>query len=210
MEGWQKSGGSEKWGRVGRREDGGMIEGWWEYREKEEGGREGGGNNSGKDGGGTVCHVLFYSHPEASERRQIPADYSAVLSNTKERKCACVCLCVCGVLDKSCRWFKANIYTLDNPFTSPPFLPFRHSACLPWFLLFCPSPPHTAPVSYSLFIFLILYIVSSLSFIHFSFPFISPPFRTILKGYIHVSHPIRKKNKNIILKRHLNSNRHVT
>lgn len=23
--------------------DGGMIEGWWEYREKEEGGREGGG-----------------------------------------------------------------------------------------------------------------------------------------------------------------------
>ena len=157
MDGWLKSGGSEKWGRVGRREDGGMIEGWWEYREKEEGGREGGGNNSGKDGGGTVCHVLFYSHPEASERRQIPADYSAVLSNTKERKCACVCLCVCGVLDKSCRWFKANIYTPDTPFASPPFLPLWLSACLLWFLLFCPSP-----VSSSLFIFFISYFYSLL------------------------------------------------
>lgn len=68
-----------------RREDGGsaggMIEGWWEYREKEEGG---GGNSSGKDGGGT-CHALFYSHPGVSERRQIPADYSVVLSNTKRK-----------------------------------------------------------------------------------------------------------------------------
>lgn len=83
--------------REDRGRDEGMIEGWWEYREKEEGGgREGGregGNNSGKDGGGTVCHALFYSHPEASERRQIPADYSVVLSNTKERKCECLCIC---------------------------------------------------------------------------------------------------------------------
>lgn len=74
--------------------DGGMIEGWWEYREKE----EGGGNNSGKDGGGTVCHALFYSQPGVSERRQIPADYSVLLSNTKERKC----VCAFAALDKSC------------------------------------------------------------------------------------------------------------
>lgn len=73
---------------MGCREDGGMIEGWWEYREK----KQGGGNSSGKDGGGTVCHGLFYSHPEASERRQTPADYSVVLSNTKERKYVCLCI----------------------------------------------------------------------------------------------------------------------
>lgn len=77
-------GGSEEGGWVACREDGGrdggMIEGWWEYRKKE----KGGGNNSGKDGGGRVCHVLFYSHPGVSKRRQIPADCSIVLSNTKE------------------------------------------------------------------------------------------------------------------------------
>lgn len=62
-----------------------MIQRWWEYREKEAGGRRGGGgDNSGKDGGGTVSHALFYSHPEASERRQIPADYSVLLSNAKD------------------------------------------------------------------------------------------------------------------------------
>lgn len=75
--------------------DGGTMERWWECRWKEEGER---GHNSGKDGGGTVCHVLFYSHPEASERRPIPVDDSLVLSNTKERNC----VCVFAVLDKSC------------------------------------------------------------------------------------------------------------
>lgn len=56
---------------------GGMKEGWWEYREKEEGGREVGG----QQWEGWRRNSMFYSHPEASERRQLPADYSAVLSN---------------------------------------------------------------------------------------------------------------------------------
>lgn len=63
-----------------------------------EGRRKGEGNNSGKDGGGTICHLLFYSHPEASERRQIPADYSVGLSNTESWR---VSLCICRMLGKS-------------------------------------------------------------------------------------------------------------
>lgn len=68
------------------------------------------GNSSGKDwrggGGGGTCQPLFYSHPGVSERRQIPADYSTVLSNTKareekkERKQPIVC--VFAVLDNNC------------------------------------------------------------------------------------------------------------
>lgn len=86
-------------------------------RRKREGGRKGGGNTSGKDGGGTVCHALFYSHPEASERRLIPVDYSLVLSNTKETTCEC--LCVCRGLDKSCCWCEEHIYSLPQLSTCP-------------------------------------------------------------------------------------------
>lgn len=108
------------------------MQGKWRERCRNDGGsierkEEGGGKNSGKHGGGTVCHALFYSHPEASERRQIPADYSVVLSNTKDRKC--VCLRICRVLDKDRCWNEANIYTVVTHFTS--FSPHLFSALYP-------------------------------------------------------------------------------
>lgn len=77
---------------MGRREDGGsgggMIEGWWEYREKEEGGREGGITVGRMEEEQYVmrCFILI-QRPVRGGRYLL---IIVVLSNTKERKCECV------------------------------------------------------------------------------------------------------------------------
>lgn len=62
-----------------------VMEGWWEYRE----GRER-GTTVGREEEEHDVIFCFYSHPWVSERRQIPADYSLVLSNIKGKKVALV------------------------------------------------------------------------------------------------------------------------
>lgn len=57
-EGMVMSGGREYGGYMACREhswrDEGVMEGWWEYREKEERGEQ-----QWEGGGGTRCHILF-------------------------------------------------------------------------------------------------------------------------------------------------------